>query len=186
MQQFTAMRDETTANELWLLQHAPIYTYGVAGREAHLPKIESSIPILKVDRGGQVTYHGPGQWVVYVLWNLARAGLTVKQTVRRLENAVVNLLADYGVAANGRDDAPGVYVNGAKIAALGLKIRKGCSYHGLSLNVDMDLKPFSQIDPCGYPALKVTQFRDLGVEFDMATVGGQLLEHVLHQMESKS
>ncbi len=182
MQGFTASRDEVTPNELWLLEHPSVYTYGVAGRAVHLPRVASAIPVLKVDRGGQVTYHGPGQRVVYVLWNLVRDGLSVRQMVRKLENAVIGLLGDYAIAARGREDAPGVYVDGAKIAALGLKIRKGCSYHGLALNVDMDLTPFSHIDPCGFPALPVTQIRDLGIETSQAEIGEQLLEHVLHQL----
>ncbi len=182
MQAFTANRDEYTANELWLLEHLPIYTYGVAGREAHLPRIASDIPVLKVDRGGQVTYHGPGQLVVYVLWNLARDGLSVRQTVRKLENSVIGLLRDYGVLASGREDAPGVYVKAAKVASLALRIRKGCSYHGLALNVDMDLTPFAHIDPCGYPSLPVTQLRDLGIADSKTDIGEQLLHHVQVQL----
>lgn len=186
MQSFTATRDAATPDELWLLEHPPIFTYGVAGRQAHLPRTASDIPVLKVDRGGQVTYHGPGQLIVYVLWNLTRQGLNVRQTVRRLERAVIALLAGYGIDAHGREDAPGVYVADAKIASLGLKIRKGCSYHGLSFNYDLDLTPFSLIDPCGYPALRVTRLCDLGVTTGKAQVAGRLLEHVLGEMESPS
>lgn len=184
MQTFTTQRQPGTPDELWLLEHPPVYTYGVAGRDAHLPRTDRGIPVLKVDRGGQVTYHGPGQLVVYVLWNLTRGGLSVRQTVRRLEAAVIALLAGYGVGAQGREDAPGVYVDGAKIASLGLKIRKGCSYHGLSLNVDLDLTPFDCIDPCGFPALRVTRMRDVGIDADRAGIGQRLLEHVLREMES--
>lgn len=184
MQSFTAARDATTADELWLLEHPPIFTYGVAGRAAHLPRSDVGIPLLKVDRGGQVTYHGPGQLIVYVLWNLTRDGLNVRQTVRRLERAVIALLARHDVTARGREDAPGVYVDDAKIASLGLKIRKGCSYHGLALNVDLDLTPFSLIDPCGFPALRVTRLRDLGITVDRTTLGEQLLECVLQEMEA--
>lgn len=184
MQSFTAARDTDTADELWLLEHPPIYTTGVAGRAAHLPRTDLGIPVLKVDRGGQVTYHGPGQLITYVLWDLARAGLSVRQTVRRLERAVIALLADYHVEAHGRDDAPGVYVQDAKVASLGLKIRKGCCYHGLSLNVDMDLTPFNHIDPCGFPALRVTRLRDLGIDAGKIEIGERLLEQVLHAMES--
>lgn len=184
MQTFTAEREATTPNELWLLEHPPIFTYGVAGRAAHLPRAQVGVPLLKVDRGGQVTYHGPGQLIVYVLWNLARDGLNVRQTVRRLERAVITLLARHGVAAHAREDAPGVYVEDAKIASLGLKIRKGCCYHGLALNVDLDLAPFSLIDPCGFPALRVTRLRDLGITVDRTTLGEQLLECVLQEMET--
>jgi lipoyl(octanoyl) transferase len=182
MLEFTAKRDALTPNELWLLEHEPVYTYGVAGREAHFPRMAGSIPLLKSDRGGQVTYHGPGQWVVYVLWDLARDAISVRQMVRKLENAVTGLLDEYGISARGREDAPGVYVNGAKIASLGLRIRKGCSYHGLALNADMDLSPFMHIDPCGMPGLPVTQLRDLGIRTSKAQTGEKLLEHVLHQM----
>ncbi|MSQ60178.1 MAG: lipoyl(octanoyl) transferase LipB [Betaproteobacteria bacterium] len=182
MREFTNTRGEFTPNELWLLEHEPVYTYGVAGREVHLPRGAGAIPVLKTDRGGQVTYHGPGQWVVYVLWNLARDGLSVRKMVRKLENAVTGLLSEYGISAGGNENAPGVYVNGAKIASLGLRIRKGCSYHGLALNAGMDLAPFSCIDPCGMPGLPVTQLRDLGIHASKAETGEKLLEHVLHQM----
>ncbi len=186
MQEFTANREQFTPNELWLLEHEPVYTYGVAGRAEHLPRMASVIPLRKADRGGQVTYHGPGQWVVYVLWDLARDELSVRKMVRKLEDAVIGLLGDYAITARGREDAPGVYVEGAKIASLGLKIRKGCSYHGLALNVDMDLEPFTHIDPCGIPELPVTQMCDLGIQTAKAVIGEQLLEHVLHQLRPSS
>jgi lipoyl(octanoyl) transferase len=182
MQAFTAARDGATPNEIWLLEHPSIYTYGVAGREQHLPKSAGDIPVLKVDRGGQVTYHGPGQLVVYLLWDLTRDQLSVRQIVRKLENAVIGLLEEFGVRAAAREDAPGVYVEGAKIAALGLKIRRGCSYHGLALNVDMDLAPFARIDPCGFPALPVTQVRDLGIAAGKERIGEGLLRHLLNQL----
>lgn len=178
MRAFTEERDEYTANQLWLLEHAPIYTYGVAGREAHLPRESADIPVLKVDRGGQITYHGPGQLILYVLWDIARAGITIRRLVRDLEQAVMTLMSHYGLSAHRQDGAPGVYVEGAKVASLGLKIRRGRSYHGLALNVDMDLKPFLQIDPCGYPQMPVTQLRDLGIAEDKAMVGERLLEQV--------
>lgn len=184
MQAFTAARTPLSADELWLLEHPPIYTYGVAGRAMHLPRTQTLIPVLKVDRGGQVTYHGPGQLIVYVLWDLTRAALSVRQTVRRLERAVIALLARHGVHARGREDAPGVYVDDAKVASLGLKIRRGCCYHGLSLNVDLDLTPFDCIDPCGFPALRVTRLRDLGVAAEKTEIGEQLLDEVLRAMES--
>lgn len=175
MQRFTAERGPQTADELWLLQHPPVYTLGLAGREEHLPARDTGIPVVRTDRGGQVTYHGPGQIVIYTLLDLQRLRLGVRALVRRLEGAVIDLLAEYGVEAAGRDDAPGVYVGSAKIAALGLRIRRGCSYHGLAFNVDMDLAPFSEIDPCGYAGLRVTQARDLGITDSLETLGGKLV-----------
>jgi len=162
MKQFTARRTAETRDEIWLVQHPPVFTQGQAGKPEHLLDAHG-IPVVKIDRGGQITYHGPGQVVMYVLLDLRRWGLNVRQLVRLMEQAVVNLLAGYGVEAQGREDAPGVYVGDAKIAALGLKIKNGCSYHGLSFNVDMDLAPFSYINPCGYAGLRVTQARDLGI-----------------------
>lgn len=183
MQRFTAERTADTADEIWLLEHLPIFTYGVAGRPEHLPRSDSSIPVLKVDRGGQVTYHGPGQLMVYVLLDLRRRGSSVRDLVRVLEQAVIDLLSEFGIAAGRREDAPGVYVRGAKVAALGLRIRRGCSYHGLSLNVNMDLAPFRIIDPCGYPDLEVTQLRDLGIAEPMEQIGDLLLSKLLQQLE---
>ncbi|MEK6208794.1 MAG: lipoyl(octanoyl) transferase LipB [Pseudomonadota bacterium] len=175
MQSFTAARSAGTPDELWLVEHPPVYTLGLNGKPEHLPRTENGIPVIKVDRGGQITYHGPGQIVVYTLLDLRRRGLGVRALVRRLENAVIELLADYGIEANGRDDAPGVYVAGAKVAALGLRVRNGCCFHGLSLNVDMDLSPFQAIDPCGYPGLQVTQLRDLGIDEQAEMVADKLL-----------
>jgi lipoyl(octanoyl) transferase len=166
MQAFTDARGADTADELWLTEHAPIYTLGLAGRAEHILRA-SPIPVLKVDRGGQVTFHGPGQLVGYLLIDLRRLRLGVRQLVVAIETAVIKLLESYGIAAYGRRDAPGVYVDRdgreAKVAALGLKVRKGCTYHGFALNLDMDLAPFADIDPCGYRGLAVTQLRDLGV-----------------------
>ena len=175
MKAFTGARTSATADEIWLLQHPPIYTYGAAGRSEHLPSADSAIPVLKVDRGGQVTYHGPGQLVAYVLLDLHRDGFTVRALVRALEQAVIDLALDFGISASRREDAPGVYVHGAKIAALGLRIRRGCSYHGLSLNVKMNLSPFRAIDPCGHAGLEVTQLRDLGVEAPIEDIGERLV-----------
>lgn len=175
MQSFTAARSAGTPDELWLVEHPPVYTLGLNGKPEHLPRTENGIPVIKVDRGGQITYHGPGQIVVYTLLDLRRRGLGVRALVRRLENAVIELLADYGIEANGRDEAPGVYVAGAKVAALGLRVRNGCCFHGLSLNVDMDLSPFQAIDPCGYPGLQVTQLRDLGIDEQAEMVADKLL-----------
>jgi lipoyl(octanoyl) transferase len=182
MKAFTASRTPATTDEIWLLEHLPIYTYGVAGRPEHLPGPDCAIPVLKVDRGGQVTYHGPGQLVAYVLLDLHRSGSTVRGLVRALEQAVIDLVADFGITAAAREDAPGVYVRGAKIAALGLRIRHGCSYHGLSLNVNMDLAPFRAIDPCGYAGLEVTQLRDLGVADPVEDIGVRLVSKLTRHL----
>ncbi len=166
MQAFTAARTPDTPDELWLLEHPPVYTLGQAGKPEHLLRA-TDIPIVNIDRGGQITYHGPGQLVVYALVDLRRRGYGIRELVSRMEQAVINVLAAQGIAAQRQDGAPGVYVNGAKIAALGLRVKQGCTYHGLALNVDMDLTPFSAINPCGYPGLAVTQCRDLGLEWRM-------------------
>ncbi len=164
MQAFTGSRDRATPDAIWLTEHPPVYTLGLAGRREHVRE-PADIPVLKVDRGGQVTYHGPGQTVAYVLVDLARRRLGVRALVRAIEGAVIELLAGYDVRAYGRADRPGVYIERggreAKIAALGLKIRNGCSYHGVALNRDMDLTPFTRIDPCGFAGLEVAQLRDL-------------------------
>ncbi len=180
MREFTAQRDADTPDELWVLQHPPVYTLGIAGKAEHLPRTPSSIPVVKIDRGGQITYHGPGQVVIYLLLDMRRRGLTVRPLVRMMEQAVIDLLAEYGTAAQGRVAAPGVYVDEAKIAALGLRISKGCCYHGLALNVDMDLSPFHAINPCGYPGLEVTQMRDLGITEATERISSRLTEHLLH------
>jgi lipoyl(octanoyl) transferase len=183
MKSFTEARTAQTPDEIWLLEHPPVYTYGVAGRTEHLPAPETAIPVIKVDRGGQVTYHGPGQLVAYVLVDLRRRGLTVRGLVRCIEQAVIDLLAELAMVGERSDGAPGVYVGGAKVAALGLRIRKGCSYHGLSLNVDMDLAPFEAIDPCGYPDMRVTQLRDLGVQTPIGHVAERLVSNLQKQLE---
>lgn len=182
MQKFTSERAADAADEIWLLEHPPVYTLGVAGRAEHLPRVANGIPVVRTDRGGQITYHGPGQVVVYTLLDLGRRGLTVRPLVRLLELSVIDLLAAYGVAAAGRVEAPGVYVNGAKIAALGLRIRDGCCYHGLALNVDMDLAPFHAIDPCGYSGLAVTQARSLGITDTPQALGGKLVRSLLERL----
>ncbi len=176
MQAFTADRAIDTADELWSVEHPPVYTLGVAAKPEHLPRIDNGIPIIKSDRGGQITYHGPGQVVIYALLDLRRRKLGVRPMVRKLERAVIELMAGYGIDAQGREDAPGVYVGAAKIAALGLRIRNGCCYHGISLNVDMDLSPFDDINPCGYPGLEVSQLRDLGIADSPAAVSDKLLQ----------
>lgn len=170
MRAFTAARTAATPDELWLLEHPPVYTLGQAGKPDHLLR-DNGIPVVRTDRGGQVTYHGPGQVVAYVLLDLRRRGLTVKRLVWMLEQAVIDLLAAHRVAGERRAGAPGVYVGGAKVAALGLRVRGGCTYHGLALNVDMDLAPFRDINPCGYEGLEVTQLADLGVRLSVAEAG---------------
>ena len=181
MQLFTNQRSETTADELWLLQHSPVYTLGKNGRPDHILDAQD-IPVIKSDRGGQVTYHGPGQIVVYTLLDLNRRHIGVRELVTRIENSVIELLEDYDIRANARKDAPGVYVDDRKIAALGLRVRKGRSFHGLALNVDMDLEPFSRINPCGYQGLEVTQLSDLADVADFNAVEKRLLSHLQHQL----
>lgn len=161
MQQFTDQRNEQTLDQLWLLEHQPVFTQGQAGKEEHL-LLPGDIPVVRVDRGGQATYHGPGQLVVYVLLNLKRRNLGVRALVTLLEQVLIELLAAYGITAYAKADAPGVYVNDAKIASLGLRVRKGCTFHGLALNVDMDLSPFLRINPCGYAGMQMIQCKDLG------------------------
>jgi len=177
MQAFTAARTADTPDEIWLTEHPPVYTLGLAGRREHLLR-DNGIPAIKVDRGGQITYHGPGQLVAYVLMDLKRAKLGVRDMVRRIEAAVIQWLDSVGISAYGKDSAPGVYVattrGEAKIAALGLKVRNGCTYHGLAVNIAMDLSPFADIDPCGYPGLDVTQLADLGVARSLAAAGAEL------------
>ena len=169
MRDYTDRRDERSADQLWLLEHPPIFTLGQAGKPEHLLD-PGPIPVVKTDRGGQVTYHGPGQLVAYLLLDLRRAGLGVRGLVSLLEQTVIRLLADQGIEATARRDAPGVYVEGAKIASIGLRVRRGCSFHGLSLNLDMDLSPFERINPCGYPGLRVTQLSALSSEADIPRV----------------
>ena len=170
MQDFTAARGAETPDEFWLCEHPSVFTQGLSGKPEHLLK-DIGIPVMQIDRGGQITYHGPGQVVVYLLLDLRRRELTVRGLVQRIEQAVIDLLAGYGVAAKRLAGAPGVYVGNAKIAALGLRIKHGCSYHGVSLNVDMDLAPYDAINPCGYEGMKVAQLRDLTDKWDTAKVG---------------
>lgn len=179
MRELTAARTPETPDEIWMLEHPPVYTLGVAGRSGHLPRGANTIPVIKVDRGGQITFHGPGQVVVYLLLDMRRRGLTVRPLVRIMERAVIDLLAAYGIGAEGRTEAPGVYVSGAKIAALGLRVKNGCCYHGIAFNVDMDLSPFHAVDPCGYPGLAVTQARDLGIAGSAERLGEELIDHLV-------
>lgn len=160
MRRFTEERNSTTPDEIWLLSHLPVFTQGQAGSPEHLLD-PGNIPVVQIDRGGQVTYHGPGQLMVYLLIDVRRAGTGVRELVECIEQSIIAVLAESGIAAQSQRKAPGVYVNGAKIAALGLRIRRGCSYHGLSFNIDMDLSPFGRINPCGYKGMQVTQLKDL-------------------------
>jgi lipoyl(octanoyl) transferase len=173
MQAFTDARTADTPDELWLVEHPPVFTLGQAGRPEHLLD-PNDIPVIRVDRGGQVTYHGPGQLLAYLLLDLRRAGIGVKTLVGLLERSVVELLASLGVTASSRSDAPGVYVQGRKIASLGLRVRRGCSFHGLSLNLDLDLAPFGRINPCGHPGMQVTRLTDLDIDADTREIGEAL------------
>ena len=177
MQAFTAGREDAVPDEIWLTEHPPIYTLGLAGRAQHV-RVANGIPVLRVDRGGQVTYHGPGQLVAYVMVDLKRRRLGVRALVRALEGAVIDWLAELGVPSHGRVDAPGVYVDAsggeAKIAALGLRVKNGCTYHGISINIAMDLAPFDDIDPCGFPGMRVTQIADLTTAPTLSDAGASL------------
>jgi lipoyl(octanoyl) transferase len=185
MQDFTAGRTGETPDEIWLLEHPPVYTLGLAGKPEHLLR-ETAIPLVKIDRGGQITYHGPGQAVIYLLLDLRRNGIKVRELVTLMETAVIDFLAVHGIVAERRDGAPGVYVAGAKIAALGLRVKNGCSYHGLSLNVDMDLTPFDWINPCGYPGLKATRLSDLGLNLSLFEAQTALADRLLALIQSAS
>lgn len=184
MRDFSDSRTADTEDEIWLLQHPPVYTLGKNGKPEHVLD-PARIPVVHSDRGGQVTYHGPGQLVAYTLLDLKRLDLGVRQLVTHIENCVIDLLAGYGIIACARADAPGVYVNDAKIAALGLRVRKGCCFHGLALNVDMDLEPFSHINPCGYEGLAVTQLAELLTDVNFDAVVNDL-QHRLQQQFSRS
>jgi lipoyl(octanoyl) transferase len=184
MQDFTASRTPETPDEIWIVEHPPVYTLGQAGKPEHILQ-DIGIPIVKIDRGGQVTYHGPGQVVIYLLLDLHRLKIKVRELVTAIEQAVIDLTAEYGVTAERRDGAPGVYVGDAKVAALGLRIRNGCSYHGVSLNVDMDLSPFAAINPCGYAGLKVVQTTDLNIPLTVSEAGERLSQHLLLQLDRK-
>lgn len=183
MQRFTNERDANTADEIWLLQHPPVFTQGQAGKAEHL-LFPGDIPVVQVDRGGQVTYHGPGQLVAYLLLDVRRSGIGVRELVSRIERSLIDTLASYGVIANAKPDAPGVYVDGAKIASLGLRIRNGRSFHGLALNVDMDLQPFQRINPCGYAGMAMTQLADLVAgPVDIAEVSARLREQLVKHLD---
>ena len=181
MRDFTTSRGPETPDELWLLQHPPVYTLGLNTNPAHL-RSAGNVPVVQTDRGGQVTYHGPGQLVVYLLLDLQRAGLGIRKVVCALENSVIALAAAHGIAASGRREAPGVYVDGAKLASIGLRVRRGCTYHGLALNVAPDLAPFAGINPCGYPGLAVTSLEQLGVTTETSQTGRTLATLILTQL----
>ncbi|WP_019029835.1 lipoyl(octanoyl) transferase LipB [Colwellia piezophila] len=185
MKSFTDNRDDSVADELWLVEHPPVFTQGQAGKAEHL-LVPGDIEIVKVDRGGQVTYHGPGQQVIYCMINLRRKKIGVRQLVTLIENSIVAALADYNIAAYPKADAPGVYVDEKKIASLGLRVRKGCSFHGLAINVNMDLSPFLRINPCGYAGLEMIQTVDLQGPKDTASAGTALVKHLITLLAAKN
>lgn len=177
MQEFTAARDANTLDELWCLEHPAVFTMGLNGKKEHILAIKN-IPLINIDRGGQITYHAPGQLVIYTLIDLKRINIGVKDLVNIIEGAIIKLLKSYDIHAQGKENAPGVYVNGNKIAALGLRIKRNKSYHGLSLNIDMDLSPFQQINPCGYAGLQVTQIKDIKPEINLTHIKSDLTTHL--------
>lgn len=181
MQRFTDARTETTDDEIWFTEHPPVFTMGLNASEEHL-LAPGDIPVVQIDRGGQVTFHGPGQLMVYPLLDLQRSNMGVRTLVTALEQSVVGLAAEFDVRAASRADAPGVYVDGDKLASIGLRIRRSCSFHGMALNVDIDLEPFSRINPCGYAELKMTDFARLGVGIDLQETWPRLLPHFLQQL----
>jgi lipoyl(octanoyl) transferase len=184
MQDFTRARGESTPDELWFVEHPSVFTLGLAAKPEHVLDA-GPIPVVRIDRGGQVTWHGPGQLVAYPLLDLRRAGYGVKELVRRLEQSVIDLLAGYGIAGERRPGMPGVYVGGAKIAAVGLRVSRGCTYHGIALNVDADLAPFARINPCGYPGLAAARLADLGVRDTMNQVQRRWQEHLLAALAAR-
>lgn len=181
MQQFTEQRDCNSDDELWVVEHPPVYTLGMNGKSEHILN-HNEIPLVQIDRGGQVTYHGPGQLVIYLMFDLKRHGWGVRRLVTAIEKAIIQLLASYGINAAARADAPGVYVDNAKIAALGLRVRRGCSFHGLALNVDMDLTPFTDINPCGYAGMTVTQLIDHGISESMDSIADKLISTLREEL----
>lgn len=185
MKDFTDNRDDTTTDELWLVEHPAVFTQGQAGKAEHL-LVPGDIEVVKVDRGGQVTYHGPGQLVVYIMINLRRKKIGVRQLVTLIENSIVSALTDYDIAAYAKADAPGVYVDEKKIASLGLRVRKGCSFHGLAMNVNMDLSPFLRINPCGYAGLEMVQTADLQGPKDTASASNALVKHLISLLKANN
>lgn len=185
MRKFTDSRTDDTEDELWVCEHTPVYTLGQAGKREHILNA-ADIPVVQSDRGGQVTYHGPGQLLVYTLFNLKRAGFGIREMVVRLENSVISLLADYDIQAQSRRDAPGVYVKNEKIAALGLRVRRGCTYHGIALNIAPDLSPFLGINPCGYQGMSVTSLQTLGVAIDNDQIAARFVQLIDTHLQSSS
>ena len=181
MQDFTTARNAEMPDEIWLTEHSPVYTLGLNRKDVRMPTRED-IPIVNTDRGGKITYHGPGQTIIYLLIDLKRKGMNVRQLVSAMENSVVTLLAEMNVPALARADAPGVYVHDKKIASVGLRLKKECCYHGIALNVDMDLSPFNAIDPCGYRGLEVTQLRDLNIHLSQAETAEKLLKYLTKEL----
>jgi lipoyl(octanoyl) transferase len=181
MQDFTSNRSAQTPDEFWLTEHSPVYTLGLNRKDVRMPS-RDDIPVVNTDRGGKITYHGPGQSIIYVLIDLKRKGINVRQLVSAMENAVVALLFDANIHSLARADAPGVYVKDRKIASVGLRLKKECCYHGISLNVDMDLAPFNAIDPCGYRGLEVTQLKDLGIHLSQAEAAEKLLKYLTKEL----
>ncbi len=183
MQDFTDTRDENTPDEIWLVEHESVFTQGQAGKDEHL-LAPGDIEVIKVDRGGQVTYHGPGQQMMYVLFNLRRLKIGVRELVTWLEECIIESLAEYGIEAYAKADAPGVYVNDSKIASLGLRVRRGCSFHGLALNVNMDLSPFLRINPCGYAGMNMVQTKELKGPQNLETAGAGLVKHMIKKLNA--
>ncbi len=177
MQDFTSVRDHQASDQLWITEHPPVYTLGLNRKDVRMPS-RADIPVVNTDRGGKITYHGPGQIVIYVLIDLQRKGINVRQLVSALENSVVSLLAEFNIHSSARADAPGVYVQDKKIASVGLRLKNQCCYHGLSLNMNMDLSPFNAIDPCGYKGLEVTQLKDLGMKLPQTEIESKLLKYL--------
>ncbi len=183
MQDFTDTRDENTPDEIWLVEHESVFTQGQAGKDEHL-LAPGDIEVIKVDRGGQVTYHGPGQQMMYVLFNLRRLKIGVRELVTWLEECIIESLAEYGIKAYAKADAPGVYVNDSKIASLGLRVRRGCSFHGLALNVNMDLSPFLRINPCGYAGMNMVQTKELDGPKNLESAGEGLVKHMINKLNA--
>ncbi|MBG9992877.1 MULTISPECIES: lipoyl(octanoyl) transferase LipB [unclassified Pseudoalteromonas] len=183
MQDFTDTRDENTPDEIWLVEHESVFTQGQAGKDEHL-LAPGDIEVIKVDRGGQVTYHGPGQQMMYVLFNLRRLKIGVRELVTWLEECIIESLAEYGIEAYAKADAPGVYVNDSKIASLGLRVRRGCSFHGLALNVNMDLSPFLRINPCGYAGMNMVQTKELDGPQNLESAGEGLVKHMIKKLNA--
>ncbi|MBT5862190.1 MAG: lipoyl(octanoyl) transferase LipB [Gammaproteobacteria bacterium] len=181
MQEFTNTRDDKTPDEIWFVEHLPVFTMGLNASEEHLLE-PGDIPVIKTDRGGQVTFHGPGQLMIYPLINLRRSNMGVRALVTALEQSAVNLAADYDVEAVAHPDAPGVYVNGEKLASLGLRIRRGSSFHGMALNIAIDLEPFTRINPCGYAELQMTDLHRLGINLSLEDAADKFLPHLLNQL----